>query len=148
MSHLQPSPRQASHSRRHFFYPFITTSLQQQQQQQQPDLCLNNRPGEKRSVLRDSRVRGLRASRSALDAPIVFERPPIAHSSLPIYGSDTHLRACSKSKKKKILTAHLHISGEGGKTRTYTPHSTAQIFFFLSRSYLWCGSGMKTSAAV
>lgn len=38
---------------------------------------------------------GLRESRSALDAQIVFERPYIAHSSLPIYGSDTHLRACS-----------------------------------------------------
>lgn len=38
---------------------------------------------------------GLRESRSALDAQIVFERPYIAHSSLPIYGSDTHLRTCS-----------------------------------------------------
>lgn len=34
----------------------------------------------------------------ALDAQIVFERPYIAHSSLPIHCSDTHLRACSKAE--------------------------------------------------
>lgn len=41
---------------------------------------------------------GLCESHSALDAPIVFERPYISHSSLPIYGSDTHLRICSKAE--------------------------------------------------
>lgn len=41
---------------------------------------------------------GLRESHSALDAQIGFERPYIAHSSLPIYGSDTHLRICSKAE--------------------------------------------------
>lgn len=35
-----------------------------------------------------------------LDAQIVFERPYIAHSSLPIYGSDKHLRRLYAAKPK------------------------------------------------
>lgn len=57
---------------------------------------------------------GLRESRSALDAQIVFERPYIAHSSLPIYGSDTHLHACSIAE---ILAADIYIK----QKKTHTP---------------------------
>lgn len=49
---------------------------------------------------------GLRESRIALNAQIVFERPFIAHTSLPIYGSDTHLRACSIAE---MLAADIFI---------------------------------------
>lgn len=56
---------------------------------------------------------GLRESRSALDAQIVFERPYIAHSSLPIYGSDTHLHACSITE---ILAADIYIKLGGKNT--------------------------------
>lgn len=75
---------------------------------------------------------GLCESHSALDAQIVFERPYIAHSSLPIYGSDTHLRICSKAE---ILAAEPYKN-------TRQPNASPS---FLLAKYK---SSMKTSVAV
>lgn len=81
---------------------------------------------------------GLRESRSALDAQIVFERPYIAHSSLPIYGSDTHLHACSIAE---ILAADIY-------TKQKKKHTPTERFSVRANDDKKTKTCMKTSAAM
>ena len=57
------------------------------------------------------------------------KRPRSAHSSLPIYGSDAHLRICSKKKKKKKSGRIKKRKEKKKHTHTHTPRPNVSSCF-------------------